>query len=183
MKFAYEGKGNEQYTGEEEILLALTQPVRPAWDVPEIPQSVHAGDTLNLAFQAMNLGKAPLYNVRVALGGQGLRPQNSLFPGNIESGQAAQGETYVFVGLLDQDDPEHKYGAASGTITLTAGNSEGEVTTLSEAFSTEIEAPLIETVIPQEESEPEADASSQWILISVVAAAAILVLLTAQITK
>ena len=183
VNYTYEGKENEQYTGEDEILLALVQPVRLTWDIPEVPRSVHAGDTLNLAFQALNMGKTSLYNVRITLEGQGLRPENSLFLGNIDGGQAAQGEMYVFVGLLDADDPERKYGTAAGTMTLTAESAEGEVTTLSEAFETTIEAPLIETALVQEEKEPEEDTSFQWILVSVVAAAVIAVLLTAQITR
>lgn len=180
----YEGKENAQYTAEEEILILLTQPVRLEWDAPEIPAAVHAGDTLSLAFQAMNLGRAPLYNVRVTLEGQGLRPETSLFLGNLESGTAAQGEMYVFVGMLDPDDPDRKYGETAGSMILTAEDADGQITALSEVFETEIEAPLTDLTATTSEPEPEEeDTSFQWILISVIAGAVIAVLVAVRITK
>lgn len=180
MKLAYEGHENLQYAAEEEILVPLTQPVRLEWDAHDAPQKLHTGDTLNLASQAMNLGRAPLYNVRTTLCGQGLQPEKSLFLGNLESGQAAQGEMYVFVGILRPDAPENEYGSVAGSMTLSAENAEGSVATLTESFETDIAAPLIEAPSAAAEGETaQDDTSFQWIL----AAAVIAVLAAVQITR
>ena len=148
------------------VPVAVSQPLRMEIEIPEIPESVNAGDTMPLSFQVMNMGRGPVYNVRVELSAPGLIPSETAFIGNMEAGIAMPGEMDVFIGTKNMSEGytgDEKYGRTSGTITLIYEDAEGTEYTLETELSTTIEAPVIISSV-EEEEEPE-KASQWWISI------------------
>lgn len=172
VRAVYEGKDAKEYESSDTVTIAISQPMRLEWDEPEIPASLHAGDTMAVSIQVMNLGRATIYNLRAQIEAPGLTPQNSLFLGNADSGTAKKGDLYAFVGTLESEEGqvEDRYGRTAGTITLTGENQDGESVMLTEEFETMIEPPVIHA--DPEPEEPEEDTSFQWILIAVIVGAA-----------
>lgn len=167
----YEGKDAKEYQSADIVMISVAQPARLEWDAPQIPANIHAGDTLAVPVQAMNLGKGTLYNLTARIEAPGLQSQNSLFLGNLESGASKKGDLYVYVSTLQPGadaSTEDSYGATSGTVTLSAETEDNEPIVLSEEFTAEISAPVIAALEEPEEPPEEKDATFQWILTAVI---------------
>ena len=157
-----------------DLAVTVTQPMRVEGEYPLVADSVSAGDTVSLSFQAVNMGKSAAYNVRFELEAPGLMPGGSAYIGNLEAGTAGAAEMRVFVGaksmnseLLEGEEP---YGYSSGVMTLIYEDEAGNEYREEEHFTTNIQ----ELVIGSGEvsAEPEEKGFGQWWLaVGVVALA------------
>ncbi len=69
--FEYEDEKGTAYMGTESLVLQIRQPARVSLSNCSIPSSVYSTDTISTDMQILNLGKAPVYNVRVWQRGPG----------------------------------------------------------------------------------------------------------------
>jgi hypothetical protein len=118
---------------------------------------VNAGETVQLSFQVMNLGRGPVYNVRVELDVPGLSPTGTAFIGNMESGTSAEATMNVFVGMKEGDE---RYGYTSGTVRLIYEDVSGQKYVDETIVSTNIKELVISSADNKEEDEPER--AIQW---------------------
>lgn len=169
------------------VPVMVVQPLRVELEAPTIPEQANAGDTMPLSFQVMNMGRGPVYNVRVTLEAAGLIPSGSAFIGNMEAGTAATADMNVFVGtksMTEGYEGDDKYGYTSGKITLVYEDEDGQAYTAETEFSTTIEPPVIAASSDTVEEEPET--ASQWwisLLIGGVLIAALAVALVLHARK
>lgn len=143
--------------------VTISQPLRVEMEMPQIPEQVNAGDTMPLSFQVMNMGRGPVYNVRVMLAAAGLMPTETAFIGNMEAGTAAMGDMNVFVGtksMTEGYEGDEKYGYTSGTVTLIYEDEAGEEYTTETEFYTTIDPPVISASSNDVAEEPET--AGQW---------------------
>ena len=141
---------------------------------------VNAGETIQMSFQVMNLGRSPIYNARVELSAPGLYPAGTGFIGNMEPGTAATTRLDVFIGM--KEDAEERYGATSGTVTLVYEDASGQEYTQEADIDTEIKALVISAPTTETEEEAESKAASQW-WISVLAGSAVIGILAIVLRK
>lgn len=141
---------------------------------------VNAGETIQMSFQVMNLGRSPIYNARVELSAPGLYPAGTGFIGNMEPGTAATTRLDVFIGM--KEDVEERYGATSGTVTLVYEDVSGQEYTQEVDIDTEIKALVISAPTTETEEEAESKAASQW-WISVLAGSAVIGILAIVLRK
>lgn len=141
---------------------------------------VNAGETIQMSFQVMNLGRSPIYNARVELSAPGLYPAGTGFIGNMEPGTAATTRLDVFIGM--KEDAEERYGATSGTVTLVYEDASGQEYTQEADIDTEIKALVISAPTTETEEEAESKAASQW-WISVLAGSAVIGVLAIVLRK
>ena len=168
----YENSDATAFSSSGTVPITINQPLRVEMEIPQIPDSVNAGDTMPLSFQVMNMGRSQVFNVRIELSAPGLIPSETAFIGNMEAGTAMPGEMNVFVGTKDMSEGyegDDKYGLTNGTITLIYEDADGQEYTNETEFSTNINEPVITASNNEVEDEPEK--ASQWwisILIGVV---------------
>ena len=95
------------------VQVDILQPMRVELTVPQIPEEVNAGDTMNLMFQVLNLGRGKIYNARCELSVPGLISSGTAFIGNMEAGSSASEDINVFIGTMNMSpeyEGEEKYG-------------------------------------------------------------------------
>ena len=59
------------------------------FDDLSFPSEVVVADVVEAKVQAMNLGRSKIYNVRAEIAADGLKPQGTIFIGDMEAGTAA----------------------------------------------------------------------------------------------
>lgn len=172
---SYEGKDAQDYSAEDQMLINLLPTARLEWDPPEIPEVLHAGDTLGVHIQAMNYGRSTLYNVAASIEGDGLQPEGTLYMGTLEAGSAQEGDLYAFVSPLDGSTAgaaETRYGQTTGRVVLRAETGTGAVIEYESPFEAEIEPAVLPSASASEEPEDSAAAGPNGVLITALAGAA-----------
>lgn len=163
----YDNSDATPLTSAGTVAVEVVQPLRVQLQIPQIESEVNAGDTMPLSFQAMNLGRSKVYNVRIELSAPGLIPSGTAFVGNMEAGTAAEANLDVFIGTKNMSEGyegEDKYGYTNGTIKLIYEDSAGKEYTEETEFSTTINQPVIASTSSEPEKEPE-KAGQWWISI------------------
>ena len=168
--FEYEDKKGTSAAGKESVALSLVQPASVEFEMTMVPSVLYASDTMELSFQAMNLSRTGVYNVRMNLSGEGLFPKEDVFIGNMDAGTQGNGTMQVYVGTRTMqeigNDPgegdAEKYGPVSGSVTLQYEDRAGETHTVTKEYKSEIKKP--EVLSLKVEEEPEAN--SWWISIA-----------------
>ncbi len=158
----YEDAKAMPMTAEGEITVQIKQAARIEAEAPAIPEKVHAGETLSVSMNVLNLGKDKLYNVRFKLEAPGMNQAGVAFIGNMEAGTS-------MTGLMDVDIQSKKsenaaggteeYGRTQGNITLIYEDSSGTEETQEIPFSTII----LEPVTPAGKQQKEKAGAGQWI--------------------
>lgn len=146
-----------EYSSKGSFLIPVCQGLEISLTDPQIPKEVSAGDTLALNFQALNLGRSSLKNVRVELEGEGLRPLSVAFMGNLEPGKEGTAPMNVFVSTLSAANP---YGTTNGTLRLLYEDTAGTEYQEEQSFSLNIQKPVFSSTPEPEEN----TASTQWVL-------------------
>lgn len=123
-----------------------------------IEPEVNAGETMQISFQVLNLGRSPIYNARIELSAPGLYPVGTGFVGNMEPGTSATTNLDVFIGM--KEDSEERYGATNGTVTLIYEDAGGEEYVQEVEIDTNIQALIISA--PAVEEEEEEKTAGQW---------------------
>lgn len=157
-----------------QITVEITQPTKIEMVMPQISETVNAGDTLPLSFQIMNLGRSNAYNVRCEISGAGLMPSGTAFVGNMEQGTAANADVNVFIGTKDMTDDysgTDKYGETTGIVTLLYEDVNGKGYSQEYTFTTVINEPIISADNNTKE-QTEKTASQWWISVVVLGAIA-----------
>jgi hypothetical protein len=156
------------------VTVEVAQPLRVELKAPAVEPDVNAGDTMPLSFQVMNLGRGPVYNVRIELSAPGLIPTGTAFIGNMEPGTSANAEMDVFVGTKNMSegyDGGEKYGYTSGKLTLIYEDTEGTEYTQETEIATTIHEPVI--AASADSTEEETKTAGQWWLSIAIGVAAI----------
>lgn len=176
MSFDNESAMTMSAAGDLEVM--VTQPLRVEGEYPVFSDGVNAGDTLSLTFQALNLGKSDVYNVRFELDAAGLIPSGSAFIGNLASGTSGSADMRVFVGAKsmnrDLEEGADLYGHTFGNMILIYEDENGTEYREENPFSTNIHELVIGTTAAEEK--PESNPARQW---WIAAAGGIVILLGA----
>ena len=158
-----------EYTSQGSFVIPVCQDLEISLTDPQIPKEASAGDTLALNFQALNLGRSDLKNVRAELEGDGLRPLSVAFMGNLEPGKEGTAPMNVFVSTLSDASP---YGTTNGTLRLLYEDAAGTEYQEEQSFSLNIQKPVFSSTPEPEEN----TAGTQWVLaLGVLGTALILV--------
>ena len=166
------------------VTVAVAQPVDVEMAPFTMPGEINAGETVQLSFQVMNLGRTEIYNARVELDVPGLSPSGNAFIGNMEAGTSATQTLNVFAGMKDGDE---RYGYTSGRVRLVYEDVDGKEYTQEVNTATNIKELVIATKDPaqkQEEAEKEQRQAAQWwIFVALGALAIVLVALIVALRR
>ena len=97
------------------VMVEVAQAIKVELSPYRMASEVNSGEMIQMAFQVMNLGRGPVYNVRLELDVPGLNPVGTAFIGNMEAGTSADTSLNVFVSMKDE---EERYGFTSGILRL-----------------------------------------------------------------
>ena len=165
-------------TSSGSVTVAVAQPVDVELAPFTMPSDIGAGETVQLSFQVMNLGRTEIYNARVELDVPGLSPSGNAFIGNMEAGTSATQTLNVFAGMKDGNE---RYGYTSGRVRLIYEDVDGKEYTQEVNTATNIKELVIAAKDPaqeQEEAEKEQRQAAQWwIFVALGALAIVLVAL------
>ena len=99
--------------------------------------------------------------MRAEIAADGLKPQGTIFIGDMEAGTAASGSTQVTVSSLSGNK---MYGTTDGTITYYYEDESGKEYTESATFTTTIKSPFSDQ---KEQTVPD-DTNQWWVIMAVV---------------
>ena len=150
------------YSESGRVKVNIVQPMRMEFDPLSIPETLQVADVVEAHVQVMNLGKSKAYNVRAEIKADGLRPEGSIFIGDVEPGNMATGSTSVSVSSLSQGTA--LYGGTEGTVTFYYEDEAGKEYEETAEFYTTIQSPF--SGQPQE---PEDQTGQWWIIMAVIA--------------
>lgn len=155
-----DGDGNT-YTTTGKAKIMIGQSSEMQFDALNFPAEVVVADVVEANVQAMNLGRSKIYNVRAEIAADGLKPQGTIFIGDMEPGTAATGSTQVSVSSL----PGSKlYGNTEGTIIYYYEDESGKEYTEEATFTTTIKSPFSDQ---KEETTPD-NTNQWWVIMAVV---------------
>lgn len=155
-----DGDGNT-YSTSGKAKITVQQSSEMQFDELSFPSEVVVADVVEAKVQAMNLGRSKMYNVRAEIKADGLKPQGTIFIGDMEAGTAASGSTQVTVSSLSGNK---MYGTTDGTITYYYEDESGKEYTESAAFTTTIKSPFSDQ---KEQTVPD-DTNQWWVIMAVV---------------
>ena len=171
----YEDSRATSATGTETLTFNVTQPVCAELEVSDIPSVFYAMDTVEVSVKAMNLGRDKIYNAKVQMNADGLNPNETVFLGNVDAGNSAEGTIRIYVKEGAQGD--------AGKFTLTYEDSSGSSYESSTDFTYQIKDTQIQSLKVDDEQE---ETNGWWYsLIAVVAILliSIILLLIARLHK
>lgn len=149
------------------VTVEVSQPVDVELAPFTMPGEINAGETVQLSFQVMNLGRTGIYNARVELDVPGLSPSGNAFIGNMEAGTSATETLNVFAGMKEGDE---RYGYTSGVARLIYEDASGEEYTEEIDTTTNIKELVIATKNPVQEQEKAAKEQAQkiqwWVFVA-----------------
>ena len=155
-----DGDGNT-YTTTGKAKIMIGQSSEMQFDALNFPAEVVVADVVEANVQAMNLGRSKIYNVRAEIVADGLKPQGTIFIGDMEPGTAATGSTQVTVSSLSGSK---LYGYTEGTITYYYEDESGKEYTEEATFTTTIKSPFSDQ---KEETTPD-NTNQWWVIMAVV---------------
>lgn len=133
-----------------------------------IESEVNAGETIQLSFQVMNLGRSTVYNVRLELSVNGLLPTGTAFIGTMEAGTDGTAVMNVFVGAKTMSESytgEERYGNTVGELKLIYEDAGGQEYVQETIISTTINE-LVVGATDNTQEEPQT-ASQWWITVGI----------------
>lgn len=155
-----DGDGNT-YSTSGKAKITVQQSSEMQFDELSFPSEVVVADVVEAKVQAMNLGRSKMYNVRAEMKADGLKPQGTIFIGDMEAGTAATGSTQVSVSSLSGSK---MYGNTEGTITYYYEDESGKEYTEEATFTTTIKSPFSEQ---QQQTTPD-NTNQWWVIMAVV---------------
>lgn len=155
-----DGDGNT-YSTSGKAKITVQQSSEMQFDDLSFPSEVVVADVVEAKVQAMNLGRSKIYNVRAEIAADGLKPQGTIFIGDMEAGTAATGSTQVSVSSLSGSK---LYGNAEGTVTYYYEDESGKEYTEEATFTTTIKSPFSDQ---KEETTPD-NTNQWWVIMAVV---------------
>ena len=155
-----DGDGNT-YTTTGKAKIMIGQSSEMQFDALNFPAEVVVADVVEANVQAMNLGRSKIYNVRAEIAADGLKPQGTIFIGDMEAGTAATGSIQVTVSSLSGSK---LYGNTEGTVTYYYEDESGKEYTEEATFTTTIKSPFSDQ---KEETTPD-NTNQWWVIMAVV---------------
>ncbi len=157
------------------VMVEVAQAMNVELSPFHIASDVNAGETVQMSFQVMNLGRGAVYNVRVELDVPGLSPAGTAFIGNMEPGTSADATMNVFVGMKEGDE---RYGYTDGVVRLVYEDAGGEEYADETPVSTNVKE-LVISAADNTEEEAQQRAVQWWVF--VIAGAVVIVALVVVI--
>lgn len=155
-----DGDGNT-YSTSGKAKITVQQSSEMQFDDLSFPSEVVVADVVEAKVQAMNLGRSKIYNVRAEIAADGLKPQGTIFIGDMEAGTAATGSTQVSVSSLSGSK---LYGNTEGTVTYYYEDESGKEYTEEATFTTTIKSPFSDQ---KEETTPD-NTNQWWVIMAVI---------------
>lgn len=155
-----DGEGNP-YSTSGKAKITVQQSSEMQFDNLSFPSEVVVADVVEAKVQAMNLGRSKIYNVRAEIAADGLKPQGTIFIGDMEAGTAATGSTQVSVSSLSGSK---LYGNTEGTVTYYYEDESGKEYTEEATFTTTIKSPFSDQ---KEETTPN-NTNQWWVIMAVI---------------
>lgn len=128
----YEDRNFNSYSSDDTIRIDVKQSVKLKYSGAVLPKKVIQGDTQTVTIELMNTGKSTLYNCTIDFDIDNMQAGGSVFVGNIEPAQNAQGSANL---RIDSDAT----GEVTGTITIYYEDDYGKSYKKTEDVSTVIE--------------------------------------------
>lgn len=153
----YEDKNFGSYSSSDTVRVDIRQSVKLKYSGASLPKKVIQGDTQTVTVELMNTGKSTIYNCTLDFDIESMQSGGSVFVGNIEPAQSAQGSANLRV---DSD----ALGKVSGKITITYEDDYGKEYKKTADVSTVIEE-KVEQISTAEEEEKEKKNPLWWLFI------------------
>ncbi len=153
----YEDKNFGSYSSSDTVRVDVKQSVKLKYSGATLPKKVIQGDTQTVTVDLMNTGKSTIYNCTLDFDIDGMQSGGSVFVGNIDPAQSAQGSANLRV---DSDT----LGEVTGKITITYEDDYGKEYKKTADVSTVIEE-KVEQVSTTEEEEKEKKNPLWWLFI------------------
>ena len=97
LTMSYADKNGNVYDTTGQIKININQKTKVQFDELVISDEAEIGDVIEASINAMNLGNEKVKNVRAQISGDGLRPQGTIFVGDIEAGQIGNASANIDV--------------------------------------------------------------------------------------
>ena len=152
-------------TSQGAILVEVMQTPRIELSPFQLDEAVNAGETFQMSFQVMNLGRSDLYNVRVEIDVPGLNPVGTAFIGDLAAGTSGTAAVNVFAGMVSPDADANRYGMTSGVVRLIYEDSGGTEYSEETDVHTTINELVISAPDTAAEEQEQARASQWWIAV------------------
>lgn len=153
----YEDKNFGSYSSSDTVRIDVKQSVKLNYSGATLPKKVIQGDTQTVTLELMNTGKSRIYNCTLDFDIEGMQSGGSVFVGNIEPAQSAQGSANLRV---DSDS----LGEVTGKITITYEDDYGKEYKKTADVSTVVEE-KVEQVVTTTEDEKEKKNPLWWLFI------------------
>lgn len=153
----YEDKNFGSYSSSDTVRIDVKQSVKLSYSGAVLPKKVIQGDTQTVTLELMNTGKSRIYNCTLDFDIEGMQSGGSVFVGNIEPAQSAQGSSNLRV---DSDT----LGEVTGKITITYEDDYGKEYKKTADVSTVIEE-KVEQAATTNEDEKEKKNPLWWLFI------------------
>ena len=153
----YEDKNFGSYSSSDTVRVDVKQSVKLSYSGAVLPKKVIQGDTQTVTLELMNTGKSRIYNCTLDFDIEGMQSGGSVFVGNIESAQSAQGSANLRVDT-------NTLGEVTGKITITYEDDYGKEYKKTADVNTIIEE-KVEQVATTEEDEKEKKNPLWWLFI------------------
>ena len=185
LSMEYDDSDAVTMTSQGTILVEVVQTPRIELSPFQLESSVNAGETFQMAFQVMNLGRSNLYNVRVEIDVPGLNPVGTAFIGDLAAGTSGTEAVNVFAGMISTEENAERYGLTSGVVRLIYEDSTGTEYSEETPVVTTINELVIAAPDATEDEQEQTRASQWWIsiLMGAVAVGCIAVLATRKKRK
>lgn len=151
----YENSEGTQLTEEGTVAVEIYKEPRVVAEITNPDSKVYVGDAIAIKGSFMNTGDGKAYNLTVSLDADGLRLQNTLFIGEIESRDSATSEGIIFV---DGRKGKEKYGEIEGVFQISFNDEQGKEHKNEITFTTELQPPVLQL----EDNKDKKKLSVQW---------------------
>lgn len=162
-KAAYENSDGIQMTEEGTVTVKVHKIPKLTSEISEPDKLLYVGDAIAIKGKFMNTGSGKAYNVTISLDADGVRLQNTMYVGEIDSRNAADVEGIL---LVDGRKGEDKYGDISGVYRINYSDEQGKEYTEEVPFTTELQPPVI--LSENEEKDADQEMSVQWWLTVII---------------
>ena len=162
LTMSYADKNGNVYDTTGQIKLNINQKTKVQFDELVISDEAEIGDVIEASINAMNLGNEKVKNVRAQISGDGLRPQGTIFVGDIEAGQIGNASANIDVVRMKENGKG--YGTSNGIVTYFYENEKGEEETVTQEFQIAIK----ELSISQDDANTGNDTKQWWIAIVII---------------
>lgn len=164
-KAAYENGEAEQLTEEGTVAVKIRKIPKVTAEMTKPNKQIYVGDAIAVKGSFMNTGAGKAYNVTISLTAEGLKFQNTMFIGEIESRDAAEADGIL---LVDGKEGKDKYGEINGTYRISYSDELGKEYVEEIPFTTELQPPIL---LSDNDNKKEGEKMSVqwWITIGILA--------------